>query len=652
MKQELIFLWINDYGCLKKAGFNFSPNFRVSFNEAHQELTICRTKDINIFQDENILNVTAVIGENGSGKTTLLQFLNSLHATPLEHTNDEAYVKYIKEHNDHGAFVALYFINGEATVLNKTNHSIFFQEKEIPPISQKDFIERDPLRNTTHIYFTNSEYANDSNMYQGDIDHISIFNGALNFIAHNFYQYTIWYDTPPTTREFSDFNEFQVLLIQQKTAQDFQQILDVLFLHRMKSRRSESEYLGKRISDVQVFFSSLLVVLQKNFSIYGVPKPLKAPWKRIEGSHIFKIVQAHSSLPNRLVHNLALELCILYKYDYNNPSTDPSTDDILQDASNFINRLEDCAARRYYQAAIIEIKRFNDLTKKITISCRSLPQNDLAYEEWYSIPVSKLGAFFAKWQNTSCLSFIAKYISVEGLSLSSGERALLNFSSRIEMLDYLSRLSGRTMYQPRENILFLFDEIDLYVHPNAQKKLISSLLGQVKRLFKGHNVQIVLSSHSPIVLSDIPSTNTIYLFQGDDGTTRLRDGQTVRQTFAANIPSLYRNSFFIEDGIGIGDYALNLINAVSMTISSDEPLNNETIAYCHAIISLIGEPLLKRQLEEMLERKTARPIAKRAAVESAQGESKTERDNYLKFLKNQLSLIKGEILRLEGKDDD
>lgn len=648
MKQELIFIWINDYGCLKKTGFNFSPRFRVSFDELRRELTICKTKDINIFQVENILNVTAVIGENGSGKTTLLQFLNSLLATPFQQTDDVAYAQHIKEQNDHGAFVALYFINGEATVLNKTKHSIFFQEKEIPPISQEDFIERDPLRNTTHIYFTNSEYATDSNLYQRDIDHISIFNAAMTSVMRNFYQYTVWHEAPPTAKGFFDFYEFQNLLIQRKTVQDFQQILDVLFLYRMKLRHLESEYLGKRIADVQVFLSSPLVVMQKYFSIYGIPKPLKNPWDRLTRSHIFKTIKEKSSLADRLVHNLAVELCILYDFDCENPYTD----EILRTASEFINRIEDCAARRYYQVAVNEIKRFNNLTKKIAISCHSLPQNDLAYAEWYSIPVSKLGAFFAKWQNTDCLSFIAKYISIEGLSLSSGERALLNFSSRIEMLNYLSRLSGRTMYRPRENILFLFDEIDLYVHPNAQKKLIFSLLCQVKKLFKGHNVQIVLSSHSPIVLSDIPSANTIYLFQGDNGITRVRDGQTVRQTFAANIPSLYRNSFFIEDGIGIGDYALDRINRVSKTILGDESFDNEKITYCRAIISLIGEPILKGQLEEMFEKKVGRSIPERASTKPTKEIPDAERESYIKFLKQQLSLIEREILRIEGKADD
>ena len=216
------------------------------------------------------------------------------------------------------------------------------------------------------------------------------------------------------------------------------------------------------------------------------------------------------------------------------------------------------------------------------------------------------------------------------------------------MLGYLFELEGREMYKPRENILFLFDEIDLYVHPNAQKKLISALITQVERLFQGRFVQIVISSHSPIVLSDIPNANTLYLMQGANNTTVIREGDRGPQTFAANIPSLYRSSFFIEGGIGIGDYALKLINEIAKELQEERELSQEQYEHYRGIISLIGEPILKKRLEEMLQQSTSRP--QRHSETDLNIASET--DKYLQFLRKQRVLIENEIHRLERENHD
>ena len=42
MKAELIYLWINrdEHGCFQQEGFNFSPHYRVSYNQDTKELII------------------------------------------------------------------------------------------------------------------------------------------------------------------------------------------------------------------------------------------------------------------------------------------------------------------------------------------------------------------------------------------------------------------------------------------------------------------------------------------------------------------------------------------------------------------------------------------------------------------------------------
>ena len=85
MKAELIYLWINrdERGCFQQEGFNFSPHYRVSYNQDTKELIIKQLEQLNVFQNDHIANVSAVIGENGTGKTTLLEYLTTFDDVPL-----------------------------------------------------------------------------------------------------------------------------------------------------------------------------------------------------------------------------------------------------------------------------------------------------------------------------------------------------------------------------------------------------------------------------------------------------------------------------------------------------------------------------------------------------------------------------------------
>ena len=197
MKQELIFLWINNYGCWQKTGVNFSPNYFVSFNHETSILSIQKNDNINIFLDDNIMNLSAVIGENGTGKTTLLDFCNSLSDTPFAKFTDEEYYAFQNEQNGKNSFISVYLINNVLRIINKTDNNIYYKDSMISPITQDGFSDN-ILSKTTHIYFTNSEYANDTNLFQNGIDHISIHNKALNHVARSFYKHTVLRKTRDT----------------------------------------------------------------------------------------------------------------------------------------------------------------------------------------------------------------------------------------------------------------------------------------------------------------------------------------------------------------------------------------------------------------------------------------------------------------------
>lgn len=650
MKKELIYLWIlkDNHCCFNNQGFNFSPLFNITYNSETFELTISDRNTLNIFAKDNIINLSAIVGENGTGKTTLLQFINSLSCTPLSNTNDARYFESINAQNRARSFIAVYLIDNKPYIINKTKNIIIYGKNHISPITNHDYQINDILGTITHIYFTNSEYAEDSNMFKDSIDHISIFNNALNSVATTFYRYSIEYGKRFPDDNIHLFDSLQEFLIQEKTNKDFQQILDVLYLYKNENRNNENEYLGKNIFSVNVSFVDCANYLY-NSILYNEKDTRRETV--LNALHSFKSIlnscaERKYNVLDALIINLAFELVFIYNITFN----DCNIWNIYTNCQQFIKtQITDQIERSYYINALNEIKIFYKMVKKCPIYQNSFPKDDLAYREYCQIPISILGKFFTTLQDRECVSFVAKYIKIEGLELSSGERALLNFSSRIEMIDYLYKLEGRRLYKPNKNILILIDELDLYVHPNAQRKLVSSLINQINSIFKGHYVQIIISTHSPIVLSDIPSEQSIFLNKDDSGQIVVYEGKH-KQTFAANVSTLYKDSFFIEGGIGVGDYALDLINNIALKLQDNPDLTTDELTQYSRIIALIGEPILRKKLEEMLSAccgiKSCLPHEDKVHI------PKNEKNEYLNFLRKQRTLIDAEIKRLERGNND
>lgn len=127
-------------------------------------------------------------------------------------------------------------------------------------------------------------------------------------------------------------------------------------------------------------------------------------------------------------------------------------------------------------------------------------------------------------------------LEFEWSGLSSGELALLNLLGRLNSIK--SDLNSN-------KVLVLLDEVDLGLHPEWQRNWVSSVLPIIGKIMKKRNgvVRIILSTHSPIILSDFLAEDVIYLPENNNK----HDNSTNKfKTFGHNIYSLFKNSFFLE----------------------------------------------------------------------------------------------------------
>lgn len=122
--------------------------------------------------------------------------------------------------------------------------------------------------------------------------------------------------------------------------------------------------------------------------------------------------------------------------------------------------------------------------------------------------------------------------------LSSGEYNLLGLYSRL--YDVYKSMEG-----DNNSIIILLDEGENSLHPRWQQQYVKSIIDLIDDLFDNANVQIILTTHSPILLSDIPGDNVIYLDKNNKHTESVK-------TFGANIYDLYNNSFFLDNSATTG----------------------------------------------------------------------------------------------------
>ena len=91
------------------------------------------------------------------------------------------------------------------------------------------------------------------------------------------------------------------------------------------------------------------------------------------------------------------------------------------------------------------------------------------------------------------------------------------------------------------HVTIIFDEIELYFHPEMQRTFIANLIDGISQLSLKNirSIQIMLVTHSPFILSDIPKINVLFL--KSDGHASAQEDM---KTFGANIHHILKNSFF------------------------------------------------------------------------------------------------------------
>lgn len=202
--------------------------------------------------------------------------------------------------------------------------------------------------------------------------------------------------------------------------------------------------------------------------------------------------------------------------------------------------------------------------------------------------------------------------------MSSGEKQqIYTVSAMVYQLHHLNIAGADKIQYHNANIIF--DEVDLYFHPDYQKKLINYIVNVIDKmnLNRIKNINIMLATHSPFILSDIPQNNILYMKNGRDNSKEVKINP-----LCANISDILSQAFFLEDGF-MGDFIKNKVNDIAEKLSSNEELAAESFNDKKNFIMNIGEPLIREQMLMML-------------LEKKFGEDKASMKNWLRQIEENL----------------
>ncbi len=144
-----------------------------------------------------------------------------------------------------------------------------------------------------------------------------------------------------------------------------------------------------------------------------------------------------------------------------------------------------------------------------------------------------------------------------------------------------------------QRINLIFDEIELYYHPEFQRNFIQDFLFAVERcnLNTIKNINCVFITHSPFILSDIPNSNILFLDKGEQKSTST-------ESFAANIHDMLAKKFFMENGL-IGEFAKKTLEDLISFLTSQKSDRSYSRKESLAIVELVSDRVIRDRMFDL-----------------------------------------------------
>lgn len=178
---------------------------------------------------------------------------------------------------------------------------------------------------------------------------------------------------------------------------------------------------------------------------------------------------------------------------------------------------------------------------------------------------------------------------------------LEEYGVRVKMMTQRQKYSEAI--QP--NLILLLDEPENYMHPEMCRTFIRNLNVLLSKRNPNAELQVLISTHSPFMLSDVMASQVIKMDYDENGKCVISESE--KPYYAANIHSIMADGFFLE--YTIGEQArifledkfklLQRLTCMNRNLSSSE---KEELTMMRSLIPNIGDALIRHCFCMMLEK--------------------------------------------------
>lgn len=578
---ELIYVWIEEYRNITKQAFMISNIFDIVIedyeNDKNGKAKYIQLKERALnegkkdFFSNKISNITAIIGMNSVGKSNIISCIGDVLTS----------VQYSK-------FILIYFDKQTGKCILECNNICITVDKET---ILKPFFEMNKIYKTD-IY--NYDYKNKiieiARDVSSTVEYITIketINEMMypnaNALCSDIYRYGLSY------KNSGKLLPYEYLTNRNKSDENINNNSDVHIVFEIQNRFGHSkDYLFKLLPEC---YENEKFYYDENCNNERCSYKRLYMWRFLERTiNLFKfiddkIIREEENKTKKLKdiditkdYNIIKDFIInirrkhMEKKMENQIDIETSFKGFIDSMENLINEVpEEYFLNTYsFSIPLALVQSNKELNNHLNNVLMLLDKEEVSSE----FLVNKL---FVRYDNLS-----------DGLY-----EKLKLFSS----IDKCIKQNDANKYS---NVILLLDEPDLHMHPEWSRRLLSEIIQYVENLNYNNKFQIIFSTHSPFMISDMPNENIIFLEKDVHGKTKVV--KKSYETFGANIHSLLKNNFFMKSTMG--EFALNKIKLVVEELienSQNNKIHQFKKKQIEYIIEVIGEPIIKGKLEQIFE---------------------------------------------------
>ncbi|MCR5558069.1 MAG: AAA family ATPase [Butyrivibrio sp.] len=635
---ELVYLYAGHLGKgIENTGINFSKNFEVTYDLANSRISIQRrkvTEERKKLFGKNIEDISVIVGKNGAGKSTIMRLLglpDRLHQSyfGLFEGYSEDYNSFEGKHK----WFAVYNLEGNTFLIEGywaelLAGNLQTTDLELSPVYtikfkygfEKDLfydaVSKETAVQPFYIYFSNISNLNwfdEYNPYSllsydlreapkrlirlvADRDRITpVFNYLCK--AYNHAEFADRMGTKPGTtlkiklhkdKYFAGFDiDDRLGETEKNDRHKFEEEAGEYIYHNKEivSAHSYNYYLHKKPNELSFKEHFILAYMEneivgRNFDIRFLGKELEKRYYSEIGS-LKKCDELNYEVRKEYI-NKCFE--IMRKYGIG---------DIGEPTLHIVEMLDAIPDKYFSKLYSIEIPMDEAKDSGVNVLIEQLDDR------------GSMGRIYSK-----------EYLDLSFSDMSSGEAHFIDVFAAIQgaIEEFEKYYKKAYSLEGKQNCIILLDEPDMSFHPEWTRTFIRNLVDFLNEEDKDYNFQVIIATHSPLILSDIPSDSIFCLERvgkNDSADNKFEVRVTHPQYgMLSGLNDILIDSFFVDSLFGqlAEDYANGLIKRIEkweknlFLNSTAKAMEDKEYKELSEAINILGEGLVKASLKQRLER--------------------------------------------------